>query len=118
MPNLLAYEDDASIAELFRDILTEEGYEVFMAVTLPNALAILSHHPIDLIIADLEPGPYSDTSWEGVRRLRRAAPNIPMIVCTGHHEAVKVPPEQEDIGATLLKPFELDHLLELVRRFC
>jgi CheY-like chemotaxis protein len=69
-------------------------------------------------MADLAPGPYADASWEGVRQVRRAAPTIPMIVCTGHSGAIQVPPEQEGFKAALLKPFELDQLLELITQFC
>ena len=118
MPTLLVVEDDPAIAEMFRNILLEERYGVFLASTTTDALSILSSYRVDLIIADLEPGLYADPSWKGVRQLRQAAPNIPLIVCTGHQQAAKVPPEHEGIGATLLKPFELDHLMELTTRFC
>jgi CheY-like chemotaxis protein len=118
MPTLLVVEDDATIAEMFALMLAVEGYEVRPASTTAEALAILSRYNVDLIMADLAPGPYADASWESVRQLQRAAPTIPMIVCTGHNEAAKVPPEQEGVDAILLKPFDLDHLLALIAQFC
>jgi DNA-binding NtrC family response regulator len=118
MPTVLVVEDDAALVEMFAFILSDEGYEVLTSLTLSDALASISNHRIDLIISDLVPGVYDTDSWEGVRQLRRAAPNIPMIVCTGHSQAVKLPPERERVQAYLAKPFDLDQLLELVRRFC
>jgi DNA-binding NtrC family response regulator len=118
MPTVLVVENDAALAELFAFILSDEGYDVLNALNLLDALTILPHHRVDLIINDLIYGLYFDSLWDRVRQVREMAPHIPMIVCTGHRRAVEVPLEREGIAAILPKPFELDQLLELVRRFC
>jgi DNA-binding NtrC family response regulator len=118
MATMLVVEDDAAIGELLTELLVLEGHEVLVARTSCQALSLLSENGIDLIITDLEPGLYRDASWMGVRQLCQAAAYTSIIVCSGHKQASLVPLEQHSINAVLAKPFDIDHLTELIARFC
>ena len=118
MATVLVVEDDPTIRELMVGVLAEEGYRAKIASTTPEVLPLIEADGIDLIIAELGPGPYGDGAWQRLSLLRQAAPHTPIIVCTGYGEALKVPPQERDVNAILTKPFDIDELVSQVARLC
>ena len=51
--SLLVVDDDASLNELYRLELEEEGYRVRSASSGPEALALLGKEPADLVVLDI-----------------------------------------------------------------
>lgn len=113
MANLLVIEDDAVIAELLRSVLDEGGHTAEVVPSLEKAPA----GGYGLVISDLVSTDAYDqaAAREWVADVRRAFPDVPVVVCTAHRAAADA---AEAIGAdaVLLKPFDVDELLALVER--
>ena len=80
---LLLLEDDPRFAEFVGHVLADAApeFEVQHAARLSAAMACLVRKPVSLIITDLD---LPDSRGAAtVRRLRRAAPNLPVIVLSG-----------------------------------
>jgi DNA-binding response OmpR family regulator len=99
------------------EVLTEEGYRVTVSPTATGAIPHIQTDGIDLIIADLDRGVYSDVLWNGIEQLRQTSPTTPIIVCTGHSEAGKVELTQHNVSTIIMKPFDIDDLLAQVSHF-
>ena len=111
-PRVLVVQANALIRLSLVDLLTEEGYDAFGAASLPEALALLDEHLVDLILADLYVG-RSRTSFTEAHLLRRRAHSTPVALVTTQ------PLEPEDAAsqgfAFLFRPpFDLEVLLAMV----
>lgn len=111
---ILVIEDDRATRDLFRDVLSDEGYELVFVERLEGAAAEAAP---DLIITDLVGlGRYeSGAARASVARVRELYPATPIIVCTGYEQAVG---ESDRLGAAavLRKPFTIEALLQTVAR--
>lgn len=112
MPRVLVIDDDPSIREAIRFVLSDEGFEVDEAANGQAALdAIDRRHP-DLILLDMKM-PVMD-GWEFVGRYRaRYDRRAQIVVVTAAQDAAR---RSADAGADdyLSKPFDLDDLVRLV----
>ena len=112
---ILVVDDEANIRRTLRGVLADEGYEVVEASDGRGALEVLERQVPQLAIVDIWM-PEVD-GIELVSRMRQQAPELPVIVISGHgtiDTAVRV----IRMGAFdfLEKPFELDALLRVVDR--
>jgi UDP-3-O-acyl N-acetylglucosamine deacetylase len=112
---ILVVDDEEKIRHTLRGVLSDEGYDVVEAEDGRAALDALAHHVPRLAIVDIWM-PEVD-GIELVQRMRAHAPELPIIVISGHgtiETAVRV----IRLGAFdfLEKPFALDQLLEVVNR--
>jgi two-component system chemotaxis response regulator CheY len=112
---ILVVDDDPDILEALSEILEAEGFEIRRARNGKEALERLEPDPPRLILLDLMM-PVMD-GWEFAQRMRQRPvfSSIPIIVLSADRN---VGPKAQDIGAVghLAKPFELNDLLEMVRR--
>lgn len=116
---IMVVNDTQEILELFREILTDEGYEVFLYSYGIQDLAEVERVQPDLIILDHLIGGEA-VGWQMLQKLkmRRSTATIPVIVCTA---AVKAVQEMEgymkakNVGL-VLKPFDIDDLLLAIRQ--
>jgi DNA-binding response OmpR family regulator len=115
----MVINDTQEILELFRDLLTQEGYEVSLYSYGIHDMAEVERVAPDLIIID-----YlivdERTGWQMLQKLKmtRATLAIPVIVCTAALNQVKEIEgwlTQKRI-TVVLKPFDVDDLLAAVRR--
>jgi DNA-binding response OmpR family regulator len=114
---IMVINDTQEILELFREILTDEGYEVFLYSYGIQDLAEVERVNPDLIILDHLIGGEA-VGWQMLQKLklRRSTATIPVIVCTA---AVKAIQEMEgymkskNVGL-VLKPFDIDDLLRAI----
>ncbi|MCP3161633.1 response regulator [Myxococcus qinghaiensis] len=109
-------DDDPDILEALSEILEAEGFVIRRARNGKEALERLEPDPPHLILLDLMM-PVMD-GWEFAQRMRQKPPaiaTIPLIVLSADRN---VGSKAQDIGAVghLAKPFELNDLLEMVRR--
>jgi CheY-like chemotaxis protein len=110
---VLIIDDDASIRELVRAILVEEGYLTATANHGAEALAFLEYLVPDLIISDMRM-PVMD-GWHFAMELRARHDNqVPLLVMTAAVDAAKRAAEVDAAGA-ISKPFDLDDLVQQVR---
>jgi two-component system, chemotaxis family, chemotaxis protein CheY len=113
---VLVVDDDPDILEALSEILEAEGFEIRRARNGKEALDRLEPDAPQLILLDLMM-PVMD-GWEFAQRMRQRPPEIariPIIVLSADRN---VGSKASDLGAVghLAKPFELNDLLELVRR--
>jgi CheY-like chemotaxis protein len=113
---ILVVDDDPDILEALSEILEAEGFEIRRARNGKEALERLEPDPPQLILLDLMM-PVMD-GWEFAQRMRQKPPaisKIPLIVLSADRN---VGSKALDIGAVghLAKPFELNDLLDMVRR--
>ena len=120
--HILVVNDDPAILELFRELLSEEGYEVtldkFERQTSELQQSIRDLQP-DMVIMDFVIGGES-SGWQllQVVKMDRSTRDIPVIVCTGAVKQVtELSSHLDEMGVhVVLKPFDIDHLLEIVDR--
>lgn len=99
---ILVVEDSPTEALKLQIVLEEAEFEAVTILTLADARERLSEGGIDAIVLDLTL-PDSD-GLETVRRVIEAAPNVPIVVLTGHHNA--------SLGIQALKEGAQDYLVK------
>ncbi|RZM08084.1 MAG: response regulator transcription factor, partial [Pedobacter sp.] len=73
-------EDDSKIAELIRNGLQEQNFEVYMVHNGADALHLFQTEPFDLVILDLMmPGM---NGIEVSKALRKVKPDLPILMLT------------------------------------
>jgi DNA-binding NtrC family response regulator len=79
---VLVVEDEAYVRQSLVDVLRDRGYEAEPAASVPAAMAHLARSPVDVVLTDLKmPG---QDGREMIRRVQATAPDVPVIVLTGH----------------------------------
>ncbi|MEE8436139.1 MAG: PAS domain S-box protein, partial [bacterium] len=113
---ILFVDDEREIADLSKTILEDFGYQVTATSDSNQALRIFLDGPadFDLVITD-----QSMPRMKGenlAKELRRANPDIPIIICTGHSDYMTPEFSQErGFDAFLYKPFSANELSRVVR---
>ncbi len=111
---ILFVDDEDYLAEVGKEMLEDYGYTVDIETDPVNAHAMFEKDPdrYDLLITDYTmPGMNGGELAEKLRALRN---NLPVILCSGTRLD---PAIKEGSGAfkVLLKPFDMDMLLMVVR---
>jgi len=117
MARILVIDDNESLRETVREILTEAGYEVVEASDGREGIALCQAHPIDLLLTDLlMPG---QEGLETTRELRRmeACPKIIAMSGGGQTGRLEFLDVARVLGAdrTLHKPVRARDLLRAIR---
>ncbi|SRR5579883_1054434 len=85
MPSILFVDDELSARENYRTILEHYKHEVTLASNVREAVAKLSSNgPFDLIITDMRMG--AESGLDMLREAHKLAPEVEVIVLTGHAE--------------------------------
>ena len=116
--HVLVCDDDYALRMIFREVLTDEGYEVTVQASICADLDEVARLAPDLIVLDLifngQPA-----GFEFLRMLKTdpATKAIPVLVCTASAGLT-----EEILGhlttwecASVTKPFELDDLIAAIR---
>lgn len=114
MKSILIIEDDDNLADSLSSLLEMEGYSVKVCLRPLEALTLIDSFTPDLIILDVMMPLMSGTDFlhkiRGIERLK----DIPIILMS----ASKEPENNTGFDWTFLKkPFDLDDLLNLLKRF-
>ena len=112
-PKALLIEDDTSAAAALKRVLADEGYQVTCEARGDSGLARARTEAFDVVITDLKlPGV---NGLDLVRQLHIVKPRLPIILMTAHG-TTETAIEATKLGAYdyLLKPFEMEELLDLV----
>ena len=111
---VLVVEDDRDTNETITDLLTNEGYSCIAAFDGERGVALLEQQRPDLVVLDLLLPDISGVEVLSRQRRISGVAQVPVIVTT----AMPSPPKfGVPVVAVLRKPFSLDDLLSLVRRF-
>lgn len=117
-PRIVVVDDDEAILSLYRDLLTEEGFQVTLRDRAPSGPGeVLSLRP-NLLLLDLRLHG-EDSGYRLLEQMKadRRTAAIPVVVST----AASALAEQVagDLAAwdcrLILKPFDLDHLVAEIR---
>jgi DNA-binding NtrC family response regulator len=113
-PRVLVVDDERAMRLTTSELLALE-FRVFTAANAEEALAVVSAETIDVICTDFKmPG------MDGLQLLAEASQRDPFIagvLMTGHREYLARTRAQKELDyQVLLKPFDPEQLLELVRR--
>jgi CheY-like chemotaxis protein len=115
---ILLVEDDAATRDALALILEEDGYAVASAANGQEALSHLraSRRP-NLILLDLMMPVMNGWEFRKEQQKDPALKNIPVVVVSADGN---VPQKAASIGVAdyLLKPVDVDVLLNMVRRYC
>jgi DNA-binding response OmpR family regulator len=112
---LLLVDDELEFLEPLSTRLSRRGCACTIAASGEEALRALGGAPYDCAIVDVKmPGM---DGLELLRRMRRDYPAVAVVLLTGH-ASVELGVQGMELGAFdyLLKPLDLDELLDAVRR--
>ena len=111
---ILIVDDEASILESLQEILEHEGYGVVVASNGKQALAEVERVRPALVLTDLMMPQLNGLQLMEALRGRPELDGLPVVLMS----AVHVPPARAmELGTAFLgKPFEIDRLLEVIRR--
>ncbi len=114
---ILFVDDEEILVELNRDRLERLGYEVVATTSSEEALKLFKEEPVkfDLLITD-QTMPHL-TGVDLSREVLALRPKMPIIICTGHSEAVSPETvEKEGIKELLMKPLSRSDLDQAIHR--
>jgi DNA-binding response OmpR family regulator len=116
---IMVVNDTQEILQLFREILTDEGYEVILYSFAIQDLAEIERGKPDLIILDYMFGE-EQVGWQLLQKLKmsRTTASIPVIVCTAAVQKVREMEgylQSKGVGL-VLKPFDIDDLLRAIEQ--
>lgn len=110
---ILVVDDDAAVRTVVREILEEEGYRVLEAASTRNGLRIVHREAVSLVLLDhvmpRDRRAMTVDAWHGAGK----RPRVVIFSAISDPEGVA-----SAVGADgwLRKPFEIDDLLDVVRR--
>lgn len=114
LPRILIVDDDKSLLESYT-VLLEDEFLVHTAETGEGGLDVLKHEDIHVVLLDIRlPG---IDGIEVLRRIKALDENVDVIMITAVKN-VRVAVEAIKLGAYdyIVKPFEIDDILSLLRR--
>ena len=113
--HILVAEDDASLRDALADTLSFAGFRVTAVANGQAALSALEQESPALLLSDVQMTPVD--GHELLRRVRGRWPTLPVVLITAHGTIARAVAAMRD-GAVdyLVKPFDADSLVSLVRR--
>jgi len=112
--DILVIDDEPTIVEFIAEALKDEGYTVCTALTPEDARASVAERPPDLVLLDLHlPGEAGDTLAHDFKS--NGLVSVPIILMTADAK-VADEPSMDSIAFCLIKPFDLDELVECVAK--
>jgi CheY-like chemotaxis protein len=111
----LVVEDDAVIRSVLVETLAEEGWEVREARDGQSALDELDGWRPTVIVLDLAMPTMDGWAFRAEQRRRGLAPDVPLVIVSASRET-ELRAQELDPAAVLLKPFDLNELIDAVHR--
>jgi DNA-binding NtrC family response regulator len=116
MKHILIVDDEAAIRDLLSEFFRKRAYKVSTAATPEEALSLADSVPLNLIILDVL---LSDADgMEVLETIKKAHPNLPIIIMTGigFDEELLKEAQQKGASGYVSKTLPLDQLLMEVHR--
>jgi CheY-like chemotaxis protein len=105
---VLVIDDDSSVREIVREVLTTFGYDCHTAADGRSGLVRFDEGGWDLVLTNLVMPEVS--GWDVVKAIRRRAPSTPIIVLTGSTDSAVMQQASEWQVPVVSKPFSLQTL--------
>jgi DNA-binding NtrC family response regulator len=113
---LLFVDDEEGIRLTLPEILQRRGFEVWVAASVPEALAEINNREFDVLLSDLNIGKEGD-GFAVVRAMREVHPNCVTILLTGYPAIdTAVQAIREEADDYFVKPAEIDELVGSIER--
>ena len=113
---MLVVEDDVQLREAIVDTLNLQKIKTFEACSAEEAMDFLKRNSVNMILSDISMGELS--GFDLLNHVKSQYPSIPMVLMTAFGEVEKaVQAIQQGATDYLVKPFEVDMLLETVNQF-
>jgi DNA-binding NtrC family response regulator len=106
--SVLVIDDDSSVIELVRRVLSRAGYSVHSALTVEAALEILGKAPVDLLLVDKNLPAIS--GFEVIVQARKLRPGVAAVMMTAALDVENV--GHVELQGFIMKPF--GHVRQLV----
>jgi CheY-like chemotaxis protein len=115
---ILVADDDAAVRQLCRMVLTNEGYEVVEAEDAPTCISLCRERRPDLVLLDwMMPGVDGMDALRSLKASGRTR-HIPVVMLTALDGITEITvATYNGADGYVTKPFEMEDLLSLVRRF-
>jgi two-component system NtrC family response regulator len=115
METILIVDDEKNYPPILAAVMEEEGFEPLMANSGEEALTILKHSDVDLVLTDMKM-----PSMDGIELLenvKKKDPELPVIMMTAHGTVEKaVEAMQKGAYSYIMKPFDNDSLILYVNK--
>ena len=111
---ILVADDESGILGFLAQALTAAGYDIVLARDGQSAVDAVHRSSVDLLLLDLWMPRMS--GFEVVRKLASNGIRPPIIAMSAAYSPDRDGPLGEPVVAFLPKPFDLEDLLDLVRR--
>ena len=116
-PRVLIADEDLDFAHSFQESLAAWGVSAVLAMTAPEADAIVRHNP-SLSLAFVDSQIPATGGFAVMQQLRRVDPNLTVILMSaGGTLATAMEATKRGAADYLLKPFDLEAMAERVSRF-
>jgi len=110
---VLLVDDDVDCLEVTRDVLQAESLLVEVARSGAEALALLRHHPYDLMLCDV--GMPEMSGWQVAAEARTHRPSLAIYMVTGWaSEFGSMDSRKQAVDGVLGKPIDLGELREII----
>ncbi|MBW2175348.1 MAG: sigma-54-dependent Fis family transcriptional regulator [Deltaproteobacteria bacterium] len=115
METILIVDDEKNYPPILAAVMEEEGFEALMANSGEEALNILKHSDVDLVLTDMKM-----PSMDGIALLenvKKKDPELPVIMMTAHGTVEKaVEAMQKGAYSYIMKPFDNESLILYVNK--
>lgn len=117
MKTVLIVEDKDSLRDMLARTLQDEGFDTIRASTFSEGINSVNKEKVDLVLTDLKLPRKEKGGIEILQHVKQVTPFCPVIIMTAYgtiETAVKA--VKEGAFEFLTKPFDIDHLIVLIRR--
>ena len=112
---ILFADDEPSIRMTLSAILQQEGFEVSVAATVPEALAFINREPFDVLLADLNIGERGD-GFTLISAMRRVQPQAITLILTGYPDfETALQAIRNQVDDYLTKPADVKQLVAAIK---
>jgi CheY-like chemotaxis protein len=112
MAKILVIDDEFGIGEMLRDLLSDEGHDVLLAINGRQGLDLMAKEQPALIFLDFMMPVLDGAGVLKAMATNQALSQIPVILMSSLPEATIVSRAQGHVRY-VRKPFRIDHVLEL-----
>ena len=117
--SVVVFNDDEMFLDLMQSLLSDEGFCVATRRDWDDGLAFVKTRRPDLVVMDIVRN-LREVGWTMFDRLKSdpSTRDIPVIICTASHATIDRNRDRlvEHGDAYVLKPFDLDEFMGVVRR--
>ena len=110
---VLIVDDEPVILELLRDVLEEAGFEVLTASNGAAALYVIQRTPVALVLTDFMMPNVTGIELAQQLHTNPQTATIPLLLMS----AALPQPVGDAFAAVIHKPFAIENMVEIVRRF-